>query len=59
MVEEDKKPHTFRRQKKEVPTPKLELANIESKSNLISTIPHRAFDKKSSKAKASKSYRDK
>ena len=60
MIEEDKKskePHSFRRQKKEVPMPRLELVNIESKSNLTSTIPHRAFDKKGSKVKASKSYR--
>jgi len=58
MAEDDKKPHTFRKQKKEAPMPKLELVNIESKANLISTIPHRSFDKKS-KAKTSKSFRDK
>ena len=61
VIEQDKKtkdPHSFRRQKN-VPMPKLELVNIESRSNLTHTIPHRSFEKKGTKAKASKSYRDK
>ena len=60
--EDDKKPRDLPSFRKQVPNkremPRLELGNIDSKTNLI-TLVHRNTDKKGTKVKISKSFREK